>query len=291
MESERARVYGVLGWSSIGIGEHKTGRDAAEAGIALARRINDQIMIGRLLGLVSLACIFLGDFPAAEQALIEAEIMARQTGLAEQLATVLTTRAQLAFSGYGDLERAKAYLDEAVPLSASIQNEWATAMSLFGMGRVAGVTGDLATARAKFLQSADLAKKMGNKRQMYSCYSELAHVLRENGELEEPLAIYRDLLPKWKEIGHRAAVAHELECITYILHRQDQPQRAAHILAAAVALRKMIDSAPTPLEQLEYDKELAQLREKISEAEFRQAWEQGEKLTMDEAIALAVQES
>ena len=69
-------------------------------------------------------------------------------------------------------------------------------MTLFGMARVAGIMGDLDTARAKFLQSAELAKKMGNKRQMYSCYSELAHVLRENGELDEPLTIYRDLLPE-----------------------------------------------------------------------------------------------
>jgi tetratricopeptide (TPR) repeat protein len=290
MEREQAMVYGILGWSSIAIGDHKTGREAAEAGIELARRVNDTTIMGRLLGLVSLACIFLGDFPAVEKSLTEAERIARQTGLAQQLATVLTTRAQLAFSGYGDLAQAKAYLDEAVSLSATLQNEWATAMSLFGMGRVAGGMGDLATARTKFRQSADLAKKMGNKRQVYSCYSELAHVLRENAELDEPLAIYRDLLPKWKEIGHRAAVAHELECIAYILAKSDQPQRAAAILGAAAAMRKTIDSAPTPLEQVEYDRELAASREKLTDAEFQQAWEQGQKLTMDEAIALAIQE-
>jgi tetratricopeptide (TPR) repeat protein len=136
-------------------------------------------MMGRLLGLVSLACIFLGDFPAVEKALREAEMIARQAGLAEQLAAVFTTRAQLAFSGYGDLAQAKAYLDEAISLSATLKNEWATAMSLFGMGRVAGALGDLDTARTKFRQSANLARKMGNKRQTYSCYSELAHVLRK----------------------------------------------------------------------------------------------------------------
>lgn len=289
MEHELARVYGILGWSSIAIGDHKTGRDAAEAGIALARKFNDKIIVGRLLGLVSLACIFLGDFPAAEQSLLEAEMIARQTGSDGQLATVLTTRAQLAFSGYGDIQRAKGYLDEAVSFSASLQNEWATAMSLFGMGRAAGVMGDLGTARTKFLQSANLAKKIGNKRQMYSCYSELAHVLRENGELDEPLGIYRDLLPKWKDIGHRAAVAHELECIAYILAKKAHPQRAVTILGAADALRKKIDSAPTPLEQAEYEKEVASLRAKISEAEFRESWEEGQKLTMDEAIALVSQ--
>ncbi|HET6595330.1 MAG TPA: adenylate/guanylate cyclase domain-containing protein [Anaerolineales bacterium] len=289
MEEERAKVYGVLGWSSIGIGDHKTGRDAAETGIALARKVNDAQTIGRLLGLVTLACIFLGDFPAAEQALAEAEVLAREHGFVEQLATVLTTRAQLAFSGYRDIAQAKAYLEEALSLAPTIQNQWAMAMSLFGMGRVAGIMGDLNTARTKFLESAGLANKMGNKRQMYSCYSELAHVLRENGEVDEPLSIYRDLLPKWRDLGHRAAVAHELECIAYILSKKDQTRRAVTLLGAADQLRKLIASTATPIELAEYEKELSALREKIAADEFRKAWEQGQGLTMEEAIALAVE--
>jgi hypothetical protein len=160
-------------------------------------------------------------------------------------------------------------------------------MSLFGMARVAGLTGDLVTARAKFLQSANLAKKIGNKRQVYSCYSELAHVLRENGELDEPLAIYRDLLPKWKELGHRAAVAHELECIAYILAKKKVPQPAVVLLGAAETLRKRIESAPTSLEQIEYENEVAALRGKIDEGVFARAWREGQELTMDQAIALA----
>jgi predicted ATPase/class 3 adenylate cyclase len=289
-EGERAKVYGILGWSSIGIGDHKTGRDAAETGIALARKVNDAQTIGRLLGLVTLACIFLGDFPAAEQALVEAEAIARENGFVEQLATVLTTRAQLAFSGYRELAQAKLYLEEALSLAPTLQNEWATAMSLFGMGRVAGIMGDLATARIKFLESAGLAKKLGNKRQMYSCYSELAHVLRENGELDEPLGIYRDLLPKWRDLGHRAAVAHELECIAYILFKKGLPQRAVTILGAADSLRSLIDSLATPMEWAEYEKELSAMRAQMDEVEFDRAWEAGQKLSMEEAIDLAVQE-
>jgi hypothetical protein len=163
-------------------------------------------------------------------------------------------------------------------------------MSLFGMARVAGVMGDLSTARAKFLKSAELARKMGNKRQMYACYSELAHVLRENGELDEPLGIYRDLLPKWRDLGHRAAVAHELECIAYILAKKDEPQRAVMILGAADHLRQMIESIPTAPELVEYESELAALREKTAASEFERAWEEGGRMSMEEAITLALKD-
>ena len=81
MDAERAKVYGILGWSSIGIGDHKTGREAAELGIACARNVNDVVILGRLLGLFTLACVFQGDFAAAESALQEAEAIARQTGI------------------------------------------------------------------------------------------------------------------------------------------------------------------------------------------------------------------
>jgi hypothetical protein len=125
---------------------------------------------------------------------------------------------------------------------------------------------------------------------VYSCHSELAHVLRENGELDEPLGIYRDLLPKWRDLGHRAAVAHELECISYILAKKDQPQQAVTLLGAADALRRLIDSSATPLELAEYERELAALREKLPQAAFDKAWREGQKLSMDEAIMLATQE-
>jgi tetratricopeptide (TPR) repeat protein len=288
MEVERARVLGVLGWSSIGVGDHQTGRKAAETGIALARNVNDKKMLGHLLGLVALACIFLGDFPAVENALVEAEEIAREMGLDEQLVTVLTMRAQLAYSGYRDFAQAKSYLDQAVLFSLKMQNDWATTMSLFGMARIAGSMGELGTARAKFMQSAGLAKKLGNKRQMYSCYSEMAHVIREHGELDEPLEIYRDLLPKWKDLGHRAAVAHELECIAYILAKKDQPERAVRILGAADTLRKMAASTAMPLELAEYEQELSAIRTKLAPEDFQSAWDDGRGLDMEAAIALAV---
>lgn len=290
LDRERASVYGIYGWSSIAIGDHKTGRDAAEAGLALARKVQDLQTTGRLLALLGLASTFLGDFLAAETAIIEAEALAREKGTPEEVALMITTRAQMIYFAHGDVPQAKKYLDEAISLGETTQLQWATTMSIFGMARLAGAMGDLDRARRSFLESADFAKRVGNKRLMYSCYSELAHVLREHGELDEPLAIYRDLLPKWKDLGHRAAVAHELECIGYILAKKNHLQRAAVVLGAADALRQLIDSSPMPAEQVEYKRELAALREKTDEMQFRQAWDEGQKLRIDEAVACAMEE-
>jgi predicted ATPase/class 3 adenylate cyclase len=290
VDGDRAKVYGVLGWNSIAIGDHKTGREAAEAGAVLARKVDDQDTLARLQAVLGLACTFLGDFPAAEAAILQAEAMARERGSAVDLILMLTTHAQMSFFANGDLEKARTYLEEALALRTKTWHQWATTMSIFGMARLAGAMGDLDTARAKFLESAEFAAKVGNKRLMYSCYSELAHVLRENGVLEEPLRLYRDLLPKWRDLGHRAAVAHELECIAYILARKGQPQRAILILGGANSLRGLIESNPTAVEQAEYERELAALREQTRETDFSRLWDEGQKLNMDEAISFAQQD-
>ena len=106
--------------------------------------------------------------------------------------------------------------------------------------------------------------------------------------LDEALGIYRDLLPKWKEIGHRPALAHELECIAFIMIKKEELEQATTLLGAAQALRELIDSNMTKVEEVEYQKEITSLRASVAQSEFEQAWNRGRGLTMDQAIELAV---
>ncbi len=290
VDGDRARIYGVLGWTSVTTGEHKAGRTAAERALSLAKKTDDATTIVRAYSTLALTSIFLGDYPAAQHAVMQGEKLARQQGLRSELAWILSTHAQMAYISERDVAQAKTYLDEAAKVAREVGFRWASSFSAFGLARVAAVLGDLETARAGFKESAEMAMKMGNKRIVYSSQSEFAHILREHGELDEPLATYRDLLPKWKDLGHRAAVAHELECIAYILMRKEEPARAATLLGAAEALQEVIDSVMTKVEQVEYQKEISDLRAGLDEAEFQESWSMGRAMKMDEAIEYALKE-
>ena len=291
LDQARARVYMILGWTCITTGRHKDGNAAGNAALQLVRKTNDLPLLVAILGLLALSCIFLGDFESAQAFMAEGEALARQNGLRGELAMILTIYAQTTYYSAGDGARAKAYLEEAAELAKQVGYRWADSMSAFGLGRVAAEMGDLALAREKLMESAAHALRMGNKRLVYSCYSELAHVLRERGEYDEPLKTYRDLLPKWKDLGHRAAVAHEIECIAYILIRKEEPERAVRLLGAAEALRKLIDTRMTRLEAAEYEREVATLRDMLGQDELAIQWSVGGKLSMDDAIQLALKTS
>ena len=88
----------------------------------------------------------------------------------------------------------------------------------------------------------------------------MAHAARQLGNFEEALALYRETIQEWQEIGHRGAVAHQLECFAFIAKAQEQGERAVKLMSAADALREVSSSPRTPQEQIEYDRELAGLR-------------------------------
>ena len=218
-------------------------------------------------------------------------MFARTRGLKSELAFILASRAQIAYVSKGDVEKAREYMDEAARLSREMGYQWAYSFSTFGLARIAAELGDMELARKRFAESEEVARQLGNKRIIYSSRSELAHVLRQHGEIDEALKTYLDLLPKWKDMGHRSAVAHELECIAFILARKEKLARAAKLLGAAEALREAIDSVMTPMEQEEYAKEVEALRAGMDEAELKMKWEKGRALSMDEGIAFALDEA
>jgi hypothetical protein len=158
------------------------------------------------------------------------------------------------------------------------------------LARLAFYRGDLAEAKKHADLMLDLHREMGDQLSVTGHQSEMAHVARQIGNYEEALILYRETLPDWQKIGHRGAVAHQLECMAFIAKAQEQGERAVRLMSAAEALRKVSNSLRTPQERIEYDRELTGLRAGMDEKTFQSVWEEGWSLDMDQAIDLAMSE-
>jgi len=118
--------------------------------------------------------------------------------------------------------------------------------------------------------------------------SELAHVGRQSGKWETAQSLYRETILQWKDLGHRAAVANQLECFGFIARAQAQSQRAARLLGAAEALREIIGAPMVGFERIEYDREIVMLHEQLDDVTFASEWATGRALSMDQAIEYAL---
>jgi hypothetical protein len=118
--------------------------------------------------------------------------------------------------------------------------------------------------------------------------SDLAHVLRANGALDEAEERYRETLREWHHLGHRGAIAHQLESMAFLAQARAEPLLAARMLGAAEALREQAGSVMLDFERASYEPMVASVRAALDDAAFEAAWAVGRSLNADDAVALAL---
>jgi len=285
-DAERAGLYALLSWMFFLNGSHHESLAAVTEAFAL--RTGDSRVVGFTYFVQAMASLYLGDFPAARQAVVQGEKTAREKGDTFGLAFILWVRGRIMLNVDNDVQNARLDMEESARLAEETGSHIALTLTKYGLALVSVEMDDLEAARRNFRESTDVAMAFGNLRLLHSNQSTFAHALRQHGEFGEALEIYKDLLPKWNRIGHQAAVLHELECIAYILVRNGDPGRAGVLLGAAEALRKTIGKEMTAVEKEEYAREIAALQATLDKETFRDRWRQGCELSLDEAIAFAI---
>ena len=292
LRSTLAEAYSALAMLSINHGEHHTGQMAARKSVALARQLDDPLQLARALNFLGMSATFLGDVPRAFDSLHESEALCRKFGYNDDLAAVLQSLAYatLEIQGPKASEQLQAYLEESLALSRGSMDPEAAVRTEGILARLAFYRGDMAESRKHADLMLDLHREMGDQLSITGHQSEMAHVARQVGNHKEALALYRETIPDWQKMGHRGAVAHQLECIAFIAKAQEQGERAVKLMSAAEALRAASGSLRTPQERIEYDGELAGLRAGIDEKTFDLLWAEGQSMSMEEAINVALGE-
>jgi len=151
-------------------------------------------------------------------------------------------------------------------------------------------TGDLPAIRREVEEGIRLCARLKNNIFTAGLRSELAHILRRRGELDEALVIYKETVPRWLELGHLSAVAHEFECMAALAGARHQPERAACLLGAAQALRTRLNSEMEPHERADYEATQAGIRLQLDQAALQSAWSTGEAMGLEQAVAYALGE-
>jgi predicted ATPase/class 3 adenylate cyclase len=292
IDRTRAEAYTALAMLSVNRGDHHPGQIAAQKAVALARQLDDKLTLVHALNFLGFTWAFLGDAELAFQALHESEDLCRKLGNSQELANVLQALAYVTMEVHGPeaAEQLQSFMEESLALSRGSVDPEAAVRTEGVLARLAFYRGDLQEARKHADLMLDLHREQGDQLSVTGHQSEMAHVARQLGNYEEALALYRETLPEWQEIGHRGAVAHQLECFAFIAKAQEEGERAVKLMSAAEALRRGSSSQRTPQERIEYDRELAGLRAGMDEKAFNSLWAEGQSMNMEQAIDLALGE-
>lgn len=195
----------------------------------------------------------------------------------------------------GDYQKASEYLEQALPLYQQIDPQ-GRALALSGLAEIAIRRGEYERADELEQKALNLRRELADKWAIAISLGNLAWIALRRGDLARSTALLKESAVLRSEIGDPGGLAWCLEKFAAIALLEAQPdaeapdvealERAATLFGAAAALRAPIRSVIDLVDQPEYERQLAVLRERLGAANYARARAHGEAMTPEQAIAL-----
>ena len=187
-----------------------------------------------------------------------------------------------------DPERARGIYEDSVRAFREVGNEHYALLATHNLAYICAELGDDDRARTLHDQNLRQARVTDDKSVEALALRSLAGYMRAEGRVREGLSMLASSTLIFRDLGDRVWTANNLGSLAHYLAVQRNARSAAAILSTAEALRKEIGGGE-PLWVAEMnDETLTTIRAQLDEAAFAEAWEQGRALTVDEAVALAL---
>ncbi|MBI3243515.1 MAG: tetratricopeptide repeat protein [Chloroflexi bacterium] len=315
---------GIVSWRK---GEYADAHGHLEKGLASARAVGDQHEAARALNILGSVFFDQGDYAAARALYEESLALTRQMGDKRGIAASLNNLGLVA-GVQGDSAAAWALYEESLALVREMGDKWGIAICLNNLGSVAGEQGDYAAALALHEESLALRRQIGDKLGIATSFNDLGNVANYQGDSaaaralhEEGLALYREMgdkrgimfslfhlglvaveqqdyiraralhaesLTQAREMGEKLVVVYNLAGLAAVAVGVGAAWRAARLAAAAETLLAVIKGTIESLARRQFERTLAAARATLGEEAFNAAWAEGQAMSLDDAIALAL---
>jgi predicted ATPase len=190
-----------------------------------------------------------------------------------------------------EFAKALPHFQRVIEIAGKFNNPRVNANVLQIQARMAALQGDTETAKDYFLKAINDFRAINDQRNILHSNSDLAHLFRRTGNMQEALLLYRETIIRWQDEGSLPAVAHQLECFAYMAIIGGDHEHAARLLGRANATRVELNALSTdPFETAELEQAMAQLAGALGEKERDRVMGEGAMMSMDEAVALALSE-
>lgn len=188
----------------------------------------------------------------------------------------------------GDFEAALPPLEESLRLFRELGDERRIGIVTSNLAWAFDELGDAQRARTLKAENLRRARAMGDDRLTASTLSSLASDARREGRVEDALSMLKESLRLRVERHDPVHTAYALGQIAAAIAATGSPLIAIRLLACSVKLQEEIGIGLPPFEIKRRDETLAAVRVRLEGDALDGAWEEGRRLTVDEAVALAL---
>jgi tetratricopeptide (TPR) repeat protein len=191
----------------------------------------------------------------------------------------------------GDAAVAEESLSESLQLFREVRDDHYILLATDGLAGVYDDLGDTARARPLHEENVRVAREQGNRRIVALSLDQLASYARDEGRFADALAMLKESLGILVDVGDPLGIGENLARFARTLAAAGRPEIATRLLGALEGLyRQTAGGVVAWVTKINEETERS-IRSQLDELTVAEAREQGRALTVDEAIALALDAS
>ncbi len=255
-----------------------------EAALRLYRELDDPAGIAAALQVLGSVAREQGRYARATE--LHAESLAVAEAAGDRWA-VASAHGYLGFAAWlqRDFERGTAECTLALGLSRELGDAEGIAWALISLGTIARYQGNADQALALLSESRERAERIGFREGIAWSLEQLGLHAIDRGDAEAP-ALLRSSLEIHHQLRDRWRVCSVLVDLAALAVAEDQPARAALLLAAAETMRAAIGTVIAPCERQLHDATMNAARATISDADFAAATQRGQLAQIEDILAV-----
>ncbi|HEY0071834.1 MAG TPA: tetratricopeptide repeat protein [Chloroflexia bacterium] len=284
----RAKALMAAGNLASAQGDYARASSVLLESLDMFRQLGDKVRIASTLKNLGNDARLQGNYDASYAYLQEGLQIARELGNRHEVG-IMSGDIGIVAQSMGDQEAARAYYEESLNIRRELKDKRGIAMMLVNLGELARAEGDYDTAQSLYEEGLGIARELGDKWGVGMVLHNLGHVAYHRQKYNQAFDLFTQSLSTFYEMRNKRDIAYCLAALGGVYAAQRQPERAAILFSASQALSNTISSHLDPADLIEYQRNLATARSQMSLEGWERAWRQGQRMTLDEAVAYALE--
>ncbi|HSH82768.1 MAG TPA: NB-ARC domain-containing protein, partial [Herpetosiphonaceae bacterium] len=189
----------------------------------------------------------------------------------------------------GDPRAGIIHLKEGLALFRAEQDTAGIADSLLNLSGARLFQGDREQATACLAESLALFREFGNLRGIAAAQGGLGFLILAGRDVRQAASLFDASLALNRQIGDRLLSLYSVNGLAITAARQARLARAARLFGGAEAWREALGFAPFPTFYFDVEAEMQQVRDRMDEVAWHEAWTAGAAMPPERLVAYALE--
>jgi predicted ATPase len=270
-------------------GDATAARALLEEGLALHEHLNDRN--GRAIALINLGALARtqGEYQRAQTLIEHSLTLFEEIGDSIRGTWALNLLGILAVQR-ADYDHATMFFARVLDAATQLGHQGLIADAQLSLGQVAQLTQDFDRAEALYRAALKRVRELRDSASIAEALRYLAVVVRQQGHYQAAMELLKESVVIGLDLEEEGLLISWVASSAGLIAAREQPERAARLFGAVEALLSARGIILDPLERATYDLDVAMVRARLDEAVFAGAESCGRAMTLEQAIAYALEQ-